>query len=230
MVYGKRIVVEVLVSHRLCIAEQIIVSYGLYWPIQSYIDAQSSSEAVFKFDPQRPITTGERRMPPIRSATAAVLLTFSTMQVAAQEPGVAQAGGAGAPVSGTAPNTVGTIQGNALTASNGQVADKVVRLRDAETGRVVGTQSTGNTGAFSFTGVEPGNYLVEVIGANESVVGASSIVALHAGEIVTTAVKLPLLTGGILGGTAAMATIVAASAAAAGVLAVNTVGDPTCPQ
>jgi hypothetical protein len=48
---------------------------------------------------------------------------------------------------------------------------------------------------------------------------------------VTTAVKLPLLvSGGILGGTAAMATIVAAGAAAAGVLAVNTVGDPTCPQ
>jgi hypothetical protein len=167
----------------------------------------------------------------IRSVTAAVLLTFGATQIAAHAAGTVQAGGAAPQVSSIAPETVGGIQGNVLTSTNGQVADKVVRLRDAQSGRVVASQATDNTGAFSFATVDPGTYIVEVVGENGSVLGASSILTLHAGEIVTTAIKLPLLmSGGILGSTAAMATIVAAGAAAAGVLAVQTVGDPTCPQ
>jgi hypothetical protein len=159
----------------------------------------------------------------IRSVTAAVLLTFGTIQIAAHAAGTVEAGG-------VAP-TVGGIQGNALTSTNGPAANKVVRLRDAQSGRVVASQATDNTGAFSFATVDPGSYIVEVVGENGSVLGASSILTLHAGEVVTTAIKLPLLmSGGILGSTAAMATIVAAGAAAAGVLAVQTVGDPTCPQ
>jgi Carboxypeptidase regulatory-like domain len=167
----------------------------------------------------------------IRNATAAVLLTFGTIQMAAQAPGTIQAGGMAPQVSSSAPATVGGIEGNVLTSTNGQAADKRVRLRDGQSGRVVASQVTDNTGAFSFANVDPGNYIVEVVGKNGSVLGASSIVTLHAGEIVTTAIKLPLrMSGGILGSTAAMATIVAAGAAAAGVLAVHTVGDPTCPQ
>ncbi len=166
-----------------------------------------------------------------RSATAVLLLTFGTIQIAAHGVGAVQAGAVAPQVSSIAPDTVGGIQGNALTSTNSQAAGKVVRLRDAQSGRVVAAQATDNTGAFSFASVDPGNYIVEVVGENGSVLGASSIVTLHAGEIVTTAIKLPLLTaGGILGSTAAMATAVAAGAAAAGVLAVQTVGDPTCPQ
>jgi uncharacterized protein (DUF2141 family) len=167
----------------------------------------------------------------IRCATAVLLLTFGTIQIAAHGVGAIQAGAVTPQVSSIDPATVGGIQGNALTSTNGQAADKVVRLRDAQSGRVVASQATDNTGAFSFAGVDPGNYIVEVVGENGSVLGASSILTLHAGEIVTAAIKLPLLmSGGILGSTAAMATIVAAGAAAAGVLAVQTVGDPTCPQ
>jgi hypothetical protein len=166
----------------------------------------------------------------IRSAAIGVLLTFGTIQVTAQ-PGSVPAAVTIPHASVVAPNTTGTIQGTALTPSNGQAADRVVQLRNAETGRVVATQTTNNTGAFSFANVDAGNYIVEVVAGNQSVLAASSVVTLHAGEVVATAVKLPLLaSGGILGGTAAMASIVAASAAAAGVLAVQTVGDPTCPQ
>jgi hypothetical protein len=39
-----------------------------------------------------------------------------------------------------------------------------------------------------------------------------------------------LMSAGPLGSTVAMASVVAAVAAAAGVLAVRAVGDPTCPQ
>jgi len=168
----------------------------------------------------------------IRCATAVLLLTSGAIQIAAHGVGAVQAGAVAPQVSSIAPDTVGGIQGNALTSStNSQAAGKVVRLRDAQSGRVVASQATDTTGAFSFASVDPGNYIVEVVGGNGSVLGASSIIALHAGEIVTTAIKLPLLlSGGILGSTAAMATIVAAGAAAAGVLAVQTVGDPTCPQ
>jgi len=167
----------------------------------------------------------------IPSIAAAVLMMFGTMQLAAHEPERVPTTAPAPQAPAVAPNTAGSISGNAVTASNGQASGKSVQLRDAQSGRIVASSLTDKTGTFSFASVDPGNYIVEVLGANQAVVAASSVLTLHAGEALAVAIKLPLLvTGGILGGTAAMATIIAAGAAAAGVLAVKTVGDPTCPQ
>src|SRR5436190_5131421 len=64
---------------------------------------------------------------------------------------------------GTRANVLTTIQGNALTSTNSQLADALVRLRDARSGRIVDSIVTDKAGLFAFRGVEPGSYLVEVM-------------------------------------------------------------------
>jgi len=130
-------------------------------------------------------------------------------------------------------NGGGTISGNALTPSKGQVSRRRVQLRDAQSGRVILTGSTNQTGFFSFANVQPGNYIVELLGANQSVLAASSVLTLQAGDALTAVLTVPVAAAaaaGALASTATMAGIVAAGAAAAGVLAVKAAGDPTCPQ
>src|SRR5206468_10847258 len=114
----------------------------------------------------------------IRGTATAVLMTFGTIQMAAQ--GLAPGQTVPAPQTpGVAPNTAGSVSGNALTASNGQAPAKNVQLRDAQSGRIVASATTDQTGAFSFASVEPGNYVVEVLGENQSIVAASSVLTLH---------------------------------------------------
>src|SRR5580765_568633 len=65
---------------------------------------------------------------------------------------------------GTRPNVLGAIQGNALTSSNGALANATVRLRDARIGQIIETQTTDQSGLFGFRTVDPGSYVVEILG------------------------------------------------------------------
>jgi hypothetical protein len=137
---------------------------------------------------------------------------------------------------GTHSNVLSTIHGNALTSTNTQLADAPVRLRDARSGRIVETQVTDKGGMFSFSAIEPGNYIVEVMSADDStVLTASQILTVDAGDVISAVVKLPFHVppfGGVMAGHAAttpsMAAL-AAQAASSGIVAVTTSGDPTCP-
>ena len=119
-----------------------------------------------------------------------------------------------------------TIQGNALTSNNGQMNNVVVRLRDARFGRIVDTQTTDQSGLFAFKGVDPGSYVVEIMASNDqSILAASQLLNVNAGEVVSAVVKLPFRIppfAGILGqGTSTpTATAVATEAAASSVAAV----------
>jgi hypothetical protein len=168
----------------------------------------------------------------IRSTAAAVVMTFGTMRlVTAQELTPVQTGAAARQPGVVPANGNGTISGNAVTAVKGQTSRSRVQLRDTQTGRIIANSTTDKSGAFTFDNVKPGTYLVEVLGENESVIAASSVLTLQAGDALTVAITVPLAAaGGGIVGNAAMATVVAAGAAAAGVLAVKRVGDPTCPE
>ncbi len=49
------------------------------------------------------------------------------------------------------------IKGNALDSTDGQLANVVVRLRDARFGRIVETQYTDQSGMFAFKSIRPGH-------------------------------------------------------------------------
>ena len=128
-----------------------------------------------------------------------------------------------------------TIQGNALTSTNTPLTDTLVRLRDARSGRIVGSQTTDKAGLFSFGAVEPGTYVAEVIAPDGStVLAASELLTVNSGDTVSAIVKLTLRVNafGVVGsGAASRAAIGAlvALAASSGVAVIVGSSDATCP-
>jgi hypothetical protein len=123
------------------------------------------------------------------------------------------------------------IRGNAVRSTGTALSRTVVRLRDIRFGRIVGSQMSGPSGEFAFQSVDPGLYIVEIVGDNDVVLAATQPVNVSAGESVVTAVRLPFRAaplGGLLGDSAPPAAIIAAEAAAAGVLTTTTT-EPASP-
>ena len=103
-------------------------------------------------------------------------------------------------------------------------------MRDARFGRIVDTQVTDKSGMFAFKAVDPGSYIVEIMSNDQSILAASQLLNVNAGEAVSAVVKLPFRIppfAGILGGTAGTptATAVATQAAVSSIAAVA----PTIP-
>jgi len=129
------------------------------------------------------------------------------------------------------------IQGHALTSANAAMPDVTVRLRDARFGRIVDSQVTDKTGAFTFRDVDPGSYVVEMMAADHStILAASQLFHVNAGDAISAVVKLPFRIppfAGLLGSNSVpSAAAIVTEAAANGVLAVTApgfLGGPTCP-
>ena len=170
--------------------------------------------------------------------TAAALIAAGTLSVSAQQHAAdgisarAAAGNAGvarstvsrASVSKVRTDALTTIQGNALNSTNGPLNDVTVRLRDARFGTIVDTQQTDKSGLFSFKSVDPGTYIVEMMANDQSVLAASQLLNVNAGEAVSAVVKLPFRIppfAGVLGNTAMpSAGAIATQAAANGIAAI----------
>jgi hypothetical protein len=128
---------------------------------------------------------------------------------------------------GTKGNPFTTIQGNALDSTNGVLANHTVRLRDVRFGRIVDVTITDKSGMFTFRDVEPGSYVVELVGNDQTILAASQILNVDAGQSVSAVVKLPFKVppfGGLLGHTVASAVAISSAAAAAGLLATAVTG------
>jgi hypothetical protein len=133
---------------------------------------------------------------------------------------------------GTRPDVVSAIRGTALDSMNGKLPDTLVRLRDARAGRIVETQYTDSAGAFAFTSLDPGTYIVEIMAADQSVLAASPLINVTAGDAVSTLVKLAFRIppfAGILGNSAGSAVAILAQALASGVLVTTISGQPATP-
>src|SRR3954465_15083518 len=92
--------------------------------------------------------------------------------------------------SGAAPRGRAQAQGAALagtaTSNTGQaLANYTVQLRNLATGQVAGTTTSASSGAFSFAGLQAGNYAVEVVNAAGQIVGTSASVSVAAGATIT---------------------------------------------
>jgi hypothetical protein len=183
---------------------------------------------MFSFTSDRPIRIArnavDRKLCLIVAATLAVIATASSPIGAQQGPA------ANTLLSSTRAALFATIEGSALSSADTPMASTTIRLRDARLGRVVDTVSTDSRGAFEFRALEPGSYVVEMMGpANDTVVAATPIINVSSGQKVSAVLKLPFRLaplGGILGHTLPSALAITSAAAAAGVLAKSVVGAP----
>lgn len=136
---------------------------------------------------------------------------------------------------GTRSTVLSTIEGKALNAINVPMAQTGVRLRDARYGQIVQTTLTDKQGAFVFHQIDPGTYVVEVMGPGANTVVASSpLINVGTGEALSALVKVPFQTSslaGVLGSSQSAAsaitnaaTAVTAAAAASNIGAQTLIG------
>lgn|SRR5262245_39217343 len=158
-------------------------------------------------------------------------ITRATGRTSAPKP--EPSGGVTRVLPGSRSDAFTTIRGNALTSTDGSLADGVVRLRDARYGRIVGRTITDKSGLFAFPSVDPGSYVVEIVGPDQTVLAASEVINVNAGDAASTTVKLPIRVppfAGALGHSTSSAIIVTTTAAAAGVLATEIAGEQKSPR
>jgi hypothetical protein len=114
----------------------------------------------------------------------------------------------------------GSLSGTASSSGGQVMANTVVQIRNLATGQLAGSTTSNVAGQFSFVGLNPGNYAVEIVNAAGQIVGTSAAVT---GVSVTASTAIAATTGAGVGAGAgaasgaSTATIVGAAAAAAGV-------------
>ena len=168
-----------------------------------------------------------------QSAVIVSLVVAATSLAGARQQGVAVRADPPTPVpaarAGARVAAFSTIIGNALDSTDGQLANVVVRLRDARFGRIVESQYTDQSGIFTFKGIDPGNYIVEIVANDETILAASQLLNVNAGETASTVVKLPFKVppfAGMMGtATTPSAYVLVLEAAATGITALV----PTAP-
>jgi hypothetical protein len=160
-----------------------------------------------------------------RLLTAALaVLAASTLPLAAQQVGDAVSLVPKVLASKAKQSAMTMIQGNALDSTNAHLTNTTVRLRDARFGRIVDTQVTDKSGLFAFRAIDPGSYVVEIVANDQSILAASQLLTVNAGEAVSAIVKLPFripALAGLMGSaTPSSAAVIATQAAASGIVAV----------
>ena len=137
----------------------------------------------------------------------------------------------GAPVFAAGParaarqDQTGQITGTATSADGQVLPHYTVRLRNLANGNLAGSTTSGTAGEFSFAGLNPGSYAIEIVDSTGKVVGTSASIAVTAGGTVsitvTASAALALLGGGAAaGGGISTALIVTTLAVAAGVVGI----------
>jgi hypothetical protein len=88
-----------------------------------------------------------------------------------------------------AQQNLGEIAGSAVT--EGKPLNNVtVRLRNVDTGSLVGDMRTNELGQFRFTGLPVGNYVVETVAPDGTLIGTSARISLVAGALVATGITV----------------------------------------
>jgi hypothetical protein len=128
-----------------------------------------------------------------------------------------------------APIATGEINGVAQNPAGRTLPNYTVQLRNLQTGQLAGVTTTNAAGSFSFAGLNPASYVVEVVNQAGAIVGTSAAIPVAAGATVSVTVSAAAAAaiagaaaGGAAGGisTAVVITTIAAAAGIAGVVAV----------
>jgi Carboxypeptidase regulatory-like domain len=154
------------------------------------------------------------------SATAVAAMSQAPVPPAASPAAVGAVGVTGPRIGGAVGSRATSIVGVAWNADNSPIPAARVRLRNVVTGTVAATAVANEIGQFTFTAVEPGSYLIELVSERDKILTVGQTFTLAPGETVATFVRLgskaPWFTGFFGNAAAAVAT----AAAAAGVTAI----------
>jgi hypothetical protein len=112
--------------------------------------------------------------------------------------------------------TTGAIRGTSVNGSGQPVANATVQLRNLSTGQLVGSTTSNVSGQFSFAGLNPGTYAVEVVNATGQIIGTSASISVAAGSVATGVTVSTSAAAGAAGAGAAGAAGAGGGAAAAG--------------
>jgi hypothetical protein len=121
--------------------------------------------------------------------------------------------------------TTGTVTGTAQSAQGQTLANYTVRIRNLANGNVAGATTSNAAGQFTFAGLNPGNYAIEIVNAAGQIVATSASVAVAAGATVSVTVTASAAAalGAAGAGAAAAGGAGAASAGVSTALIVTTV-------
>jgi hypothetical protein len=111
-----------------------------------------------------------------------------------------------------APAEPGAINGIAQNSAGHTLPNYTVQLRNLQTGQLSGVTTSNAAGSFSFAGLSPANYVVEVVNQAGAIVGSSAAIPVAAGTTVSVTVSATAA--------AAIAGAAAGGAAAAGIAGV----------
>jgi hypothetical protein len=96
-----------------------------------------------------------------------------------------------------------------------------VRIRNVQTGQLIGTTTSNGEGQFTFTDLSPAQYVIEVVDPSGTVIGTSPAVAAVAGAAVGMIVQASAAAAGgggsFFGSSLGFVTIAAVGAGFAGV-------------
>ena len=88
-------------------------------------------------------------------------------------------------VAASAAQVAGKISGTARDAQGQALSNAKLQLRNIDTVQVVARTRSAADGAYEFTGIAQGNYLVEIVDDSDKVLGLSPATALGPGAAVT---------------------------------------------
>jgi hypothetical protein len=110
----------------------------------------------------------------------------------------------------------GVLNGTAQTSTGQTLSNYAVQARNLQTGQIAGTSTSNAAGGFSFGGLNPGNYVVELVNSSGTVVGSSASIAVAAGVVPAAAAATVTVTLAATEAIAGVAGAAAAGTAAAG--------------
>lgn len=127
-----------------------------------------------------------------------------------------------------AQDQTGGVNGTAVDPSKNPLANHTVRIRNLSNGQIVSSTQSAANGSFSFAGINPGNYVIEIVapGPAGPIVAMSATVSVTAGATATITVTASAITaaaaaagaGGLAGLFTGTSLVVVTAAGLAGVV------------
>jgi carboxypeptidase family protein len=117
-----------------------------------------------------------------------------------------------------------TLSGTATSSTKEPLGHVLVRLRSIHTGNVMAATSSDAAGRFSFAGLNPDTYVIELVSAAGQIVGTSAAISVSGGAVVTGVMVSSSVAAAAAAGSASLLTtlgIVTAAAASAAIAGVT---------